>query len=115
MTPVFEAQMTAKHDFTRAVMTSLLENEPISHSELRELTLRHIMTNPYDPGAAPLTANLLDACSNLPISSGGAKTITFEEVCLMFGGDPPPAIPRDCKSYPEELMVQVAICLSKIS
>jgi hypothetical protein len=92
-------------------MQALLEGEPLSPAELREMLIRHILVEPYDSTAAPVTAALIEAWANVAAKAGCLDVVDETEALRMFDGKLPAAIPSDQRIYPRQVLAQVSVAL----
>ena len=124
----------ASDSLIRAATHLVLEDEPLTPSELKEIVIRHILSCPYDKNCAATTRSLLDAylaCCDLnghPAGTLPTKTDAARKYKEAFvegfryvresGADPnappedfylwPTCIPDDCISgYPVEILVTI--------
>lgn len=110
LSPLQSSEMAIK-----PIMQALLEGEPLSPAELREILIRHILVNPNDRTAAPTTAALIEAWANVAGKAGRLDVCDIRAAKALFKDSKlPGAIPDDHPIYPREVLVQVAAHLRTI-
>lgn len=104
----------------RTLQQLLLAGEPVAPSELREMTLRHILSAPHSAVNAPVTAGLITAylsAQKLRYKLRGFEAAKkfMEETFVESGGKDfkwPAAIPDNLTEYPREMILEVGIALA---
>jgi len=95
-------------------MQALRSGDPLSAAELREMLIRHIMVEPFEPLSAPTTACLIDAWVNVAAADGVLDVVDEAGALAIFDGHLPESIPRQHQIYPREVLIQVATALGAI-
>lgn len=105
-------------------LRQLLEKDPLSAAELKEMTIRHILADPDNPSSAEVTYKLLSTYINLRAKESRPCTLLSEDEadkCMrdyyrsaagsIKGYSWPAAIPRPSASLPRDILVEIGCAL----
>ena len=89
-------------------MQAMKREDPLSPNEIKEMAIRHIMSDPSNRKAAATTASLFYAYLELLPGAEMVEAAVAEQILL----DWPAAIPKNISSYPAEILNEVAALLA---
>jgi hypothetical protein len=101
-------------------MQALAQGDPVTSAELKEMTVRHILSAPHDRRLATLTACLFDAYITSKhgelvmashIAAGPLMERYYLEAHPLTPWSWPSAIPSTLLVYPRDILIEVAAAL----